>query len=75
LLNEFRLKLLFKKVFGTGPYEYLIIKRLEKGKELLATGLSVKEVAAQVGYRPSDFTTSFRNHFGYPPSVIKKKPS
>jgi AraC-like DNA-binding protein len=75
LLNEFRLKLLFKKIFGTGPYEYLMIKRLEKGKELLEAGLSVKEVAAQVGYRPSDFTTSFRNHFGYPPGVIKKRNS
>ena len=28
LLNEFRLKQLFKKIFGTGPYEYLVNKRL-----------------------------------------------
>jgi len=73
LLNEYRLKLLFKKVFGTGPYEFLVNKRLEKGMELLETGLSVKEVAAKVGYRPSDFTTAFRNHFGFPPSDARKK--
>jgi len=73
LLNEFRLKQLFKTVFGMGPYEYLIRKRLEKAKELLENGLSVKEVAAQVGYRPSDFTTAFRKHFGFPPSIIKKR--
>jgi AraC-like DNA-binding protein len=72
LLNEFRLKFLFKKIFGTGPYEYLIRKRLQKARELLEGGLSIKEVAAQVGYRPSDFTTAFRNHFGFPPSIIKK---
>jgi AraC-like DNA-binding protein len=71
-LNEFRLKLLFKKVFGAGPYEYLVNKRMAKGKELLESGLSVKEVAAQTGYRPSDFTTAFRNHFGSPPSHFKK---
>ncbi|HEU5168007.1 MAG TPA: AraC family transcriptional regulator [Chitinophagaceae bacterium] len=75
LLNEFRLKQLFKKIFGAGPYEYLMKKRLTKGKELLEQGLSVKETAAQVGYRPSDFTTSFRNHFGFPPSAIKKRNS
>jgi AraC-like DNA-binding protein len=75
LLNEFRLKQLFKKVFGTGPYEYLIRKRLQKAKELLESGLSVKETAAQVGYRPSDFTTAFRNHFGIAPGEIKKRKS
>ena len=75
LLNEFRLKLLFKKTFGTGPYEYLVIKRMEKGRELLEKGLSIKEVAGQVGYRPSDFTTAFRNYFGFPPSHIKKRNS
>jgi len=74
LLNEFRLKFLFKNVFGVGPYEYLIRKRLHKAKELLESGLSVKETAAKVGYRPTDFTTAFRNHFGLPPSSAKRKP-
>jgi AraC-like DNA-binding protein len=62
LLNEFRFKQLFKRIFGTGPYEYLIKKRLEKRKALLESGLSVKETAAHVGYRPSDFTTAFRRY-------------
>lgn len=72
LLNEFRFKKVFKLLFGVGPYEYLVKKRMEKAKELLNSGLSIKEVAAYVGYRPSDFTTSFRQHFGYPPSLLKK---
>ena len=75
LLNEFRFKKLFKRIFGIGPYEYLIRKRLRKAKELLEAGLSVKETAAQVGYRPSDFTTAFREHFGYTPGSIKKRDS
>jgi AraC-like DNA-binding protein len=32
-LNEFRFKSLFKKIFGIGPYEYLVRKRMEKAKE------------------------------------------
>jgi len=75
LLNEFRFKQVFKFIFGYGPYEYLIRKRMEKAKELLETGLSIKETAAKIGYRPSDFTTAFRNQFGFPPSFVKKKPS
>jgi AraC-type DNA-binding domain-containing proteins len=75
LLNEFRLKKLFKKVFGMGPYEYLVRKRLQKAKELLESGHSVKEAASQVGYRPSDFTTAFREYFGFTPSSIKKRNS
>ena len=72
--NEFRFKSLFKKIFGIGPYEYLVRKRMAKAKELLQTGLSVKEVAGLVGYRASDFTTVFRTHFGIPPSSAKQKP-
>ena len=37
--NEFRFKYLFKKIFGIGPYEYLVRKRMAKAKELLQTGL------------------------------------
>jgi AraC-like DNA-binding protein len=72
--NEFRFKYLFKKIFGIGPYEYLVRKRMAKAKELLQTGLSVKEVAGLVGYRASDFTTVFRTYFGIPPSSAKQKP-
>ena len=72
--NEFRFKYLFKKIFGIGPYEYLVRKRMAKAKDLLQTGLSVKEVAGLVGYRASDFTTVFRTHFGIPPSSAKQKP-
>jgi AraC-like DNA-binding protein len=75
LLNEFRLKKLFKNIFGVGPYEYLVRKRFQKAKILLESGLSVKEVAAQVGYRPSDFTTAFREYFGFTPSSVIKKNS
>lgn len=74
-LNEFRFKAVFKKVFGIGPYEYLVKKRMKKAKELLEEGLSVKEVAARTGYRPSDFTTVFRKQFDIAPSSLKKRHS
>lgn len=71
-LNEFRLKQLFKKIFGTGPYEYLVRLRMSNALPLLRSGLSVKEVAALTGYRPSDFTTAFIRFYGFTPSSVKK---
>lgn len=73
LINEFHLKVFFKKIFGIGPYEYLVRKRMKKAKELLEEGFSIKEVAAKTGYRHSDFTTAFTQQFGFPPSTIKKR--
>lgn len=73
LLNQYSLKKYFKQVFGMGPYEYLTRKRLEKAKELLQQGRSVKEVAGYFGYRPSHFTTSFRRFHGYNPGTVNKQ--
>lgn len=74
LLNEYRFKFAFKKIFGMGPYEYLVRQRMKMAIGLLQTGKSVKEVAALTGYRPSDFTVAFMNHYGFTPSSIKKTP-
>lgn len=75
LLNEYRLKKLFKQVYGSGPYEYLVHQRMEKAKELLEQGLSVKEVAAATGYRSSDLIYAFREKFGITPGKLKKRNS
>jgi AraC-like DNA-binding protein len=75
LLNEFRFKAVFKKIFGMGPYEYLVRQRMKKAKVLLMAGLSVKEVAAETGYRPSDFTTAFIHFYGFTPSSVKNRNS
>jgi len=71
-MNEFHFKLVFKQIFGMGPFEYRQQKRLEKAKELLETGLSVKEVAILTGYRITNFVSAFRDHFGYTPGSIKR---
>ena len=72
LLNECQLKLAFKTVYGVGPYRFRVAARMKKARELLLQGLSIKEVADRIGYRPSVFTTSFREFFGYPPSSVRK---
>jgi AraC-like DNA-binding protein len=73
-VNENRLFYLFNKYAGMGPGDYLMIHRLNKAKELLATGsASILAIARCVGYTdPYHFSRSFKNQFGLPPSQFRK---
>jgi AraC-like DNA-binding protein len=74
LLGQTRFKLLFKKIFNMGPYEYLQQQRMIKAKELLEQGMQVKEVAALTGYRLTRFINAFRNYYGTTPGSLLRKP-
>lgn len=70
-LNEFKLKKYFRQIHGKSVYEFLVYQRMQKAKELLQQNKSVKEVAAMVGYRPSDLTMVFFQHFYIYPSEVR----
>ncbi len=60
---------IFKKEIGIGISEYLTSLRLEEAKRLLSlTGISVKDIAIQLGYsNPMYFIHCFKKRFGTPP--------
>jgi AraC-like DNA-binding protein len=66
-------KQFFKQIMGVSPYDYLLKLRMKQAKEMLQQGYSVKEIAINFGYRPSDFSTLFRQQTGFNPSAIKKR--
>jgi AraC-like DNA-binding protein len=68
-LNDYKLKLGFRQVFGTTAFSYLHQQRMEKARQLLLEGkMNVKEVARAVGYaNQSRFATAFRKQFGTNP--------
>ena len=58
----------FAKVFNATPGGWLHELRMEKARELLMEGASVKETTAMLGYRqPSHFCQDFNKRYGYPP--------
>src|SRR5262249_7836275 len=63
----------FRKSVGVPPYRYLITRRIERAKALLAsTSKDVTEIALEVGFStPSHFTTAFRRFVGCPPSTYR----
>lgn len=52
-LNPFHLVRMFKKATGISPYEYLLVKRTEKAKDLLRNGYSVGDAALEAGFYDS----------------------
>jgi AraC family transcriptional regulator len=58
------------------PHRYLVRRRLERAKVLLAdTDRSVMEIAMAVGYLDtSSFTTAFRKHTGLTPTHYRRSP-
>ena len=70
-LNDYKLKVGFRQVFGTTVFGYLHQHRMEVARHLLAAQrMNVKEVARTVGYASqSRFATAFRKRFGINPKA------
>ena len=66
----------FKAKTGYSPYEYIILRRIDKAKYLLtSTQLSVKEIAYATGYNSEEnFIHSFRSNVGIAPGLFRKHP-
>jgi len=73
-LSTFYISKIFKSETGEAPIRHLINIRLGKAKEILeqTPGMSIKEVAAQVGYEDVyHFSKQFKKHYGISPSQVK----
>jgi AraC-like DNA-binding protein len=70
-LNEYKLKIGFKALFGKPVYAYLLDKRMEYARLLLENrALHVYEVAEMTGYSDSSsFSKAFFKRYGYRPGM------
>lgn len=73
-LNQFKLKLGFRKYFNMNVFDWLQHRKMEYAKELLLhSNRPIKEIGAMVGYpRTTNFTTAFRKRFGITPGQIRR---
>lgn len=59
----------FRLLFGTSPYRYLTMRRLDLVRSLLGQGQSLVDAALTAGFTDqSHMTRQFRSTFGMPPS-------
>ena len=73
--SEGHLSVIFKQNFDQTFSEYLLAYRLERGKELLvSTGISVGEIAFQVGFNSNSyFCTAFKKREGLSPKRYREQ--
>ncbi|GED17807.1 helix-turn-helix transcriptional regulator [Aneurinibacillus migulanus] len=73
-LNDYKLKLGFKQLFGTTVFGYVRGLRMNEARKILEQGkANVSEAAMLVGYHNlSHFASLFRKTYGYNPSEVGK---
>jgi len=73
-LNDFKLKLGFKKIFKTTPHNFLIEYKLTLARKLLIDGdMNINEISKHIGYKhTANFTTAFKKRFGINPKELMK---
>ncbi|MFD2170808.1 helix-turn-helix transcriptional regulator [Tumebacillus lipolyticus] len=76
-LNDYKLKIGFKAVYGTTVFSYLRERRLEQALLLLQQGiLNVAEISCAVGYsNASYFAEAFRSKYGVNPGKFVRRSS
>ncbi|WP_019419460.1 helix-turn-helix transcriptional regulator [Paenibacillus sp. OSY-SE] len=74
-MNDYKLKVGFKEMYGTTVFGYLRGKRLEKACLLLQQGdVNVNEASCAVGYsNPSYFAEAFREKYGINPGELARR--
>jgi AraC-like DNA-binding protein len=64
----------FEAVFGATPHQFRMRARLERAKQLLASGRSVTEVCMEVGFSSlGSFSDLFRRRVGVTPSQYRQR--
>ena len=73
--SRFHFLRLFRRAFHTTPHEYLIRKRIERAKELLAQSeLTVTQICFEVGFESlGSFSTLFHKVVGWSPSIYRAR--
>lgn len=74
-INEFKLKVGFRELFRTSPYQYRLHLCLEKAKSLLEdTDDTIDQIASKVGFDTyNGFSTAFKKAFSIAPTTYRNK--
>ena len=74
-INEFKLKIGFRELFRTSPYQYRLHLCLQRAKALLEdTDDTIDQIAAKVGFDTyNGFSTAFKKAFNIAPTEYRNR--
>ncbi|MGH9588552.1 MAG: helix-turn-helix domain-containing protein [Acidobacteriaceae bacterium] len=73
-LSEFHFHRLFRSTFGETPHDFLTRLRMDRARQLLASGRTVTDVCLDVGYESlGSFSSKFRAHYGQSPVEFQRQ--
>jgi AraC-like DNA-binding protein len=72
-LSRFQLLRQFEKAFGLPPHRWLLRRRVERARALIAAGRALADAAAESGFvDQSHMTRTFVRHHGFTPGAWRK---
>lgn len=72
-LSRFELDVQFRRRYGTTPYRYLLLRRLEIARERLLQGVAAADAAAESGFADqSHMTRAMRRAYGFTPARLAR---
>lgn len=67
-LDRYALSRHFRAVFATSPHRYLLMRRLQKARAMISTGLPLAQIATEVGFADqSHLQRQFKHAYGLTP--------
>jgi AraC-like DNA-binding protein len=72
-MSRFQFIRWFRRYAGITPYDYLLLYRVEQGKQMLAAGKPPVQAALDVGfYDQSHFANAFKRYVGVTPGIYQE---
>jgi AraC-like DNA-binding protein len=72
--SKFHFTRLFREIYGITPHQYLIFVRVERAREKLARGASVKAACYGVGFDSvQSFAGLFKRRVGFTPAEFRRR--
>jgi len=74
LFSKFHFIRLFNSIYGQTPHQYRTSLRIEKAKDLLRAGETVRDACFTVGFEsPGSFNALFKRRTGQNPSLYRRQ--